>query len=242
MPPPSSPGGGGGKRRVERAVEEARKFDRNLSTVWTDGSRLDRGGVGGAVAWYEEIPHHGLPPSPLLFDRRGALGVGSRVDRTAHTYRDRQRPFRETRSGWRSVGFGMSPGHEAHDSELTAVALGLRLLAQRGGGAGLHSLHRLPGGDEESGQRRPRAGRGESSGGPQTCSAAEGSGQYHHHPVGPVSQGAEGNEQADQRDREVAALPFPEIPPRFSEAQGSRAGHLEVAGGHREEKRWQEDL
>ena len=74
-----------------------------------------------------------MPPShPLRFDRRGVLGLGARREGTVHTYRDRQRSFQGTRSGWRSIGFGMSPGHKVYDAELTAIAYGLLLLSRKG--------------------------------------------------------------------------------------------------------------
>lgn len=44
------------KKKVENAVKEAQQFCRDPNTIWTDGSRLVNGGVGGAIAWYEEIP------------------------------------------------------------------------------------------------------------------------------------------------------------------------------------------
>lgn len=43
------------KKMIEAAVEEARGFERDPDTIWTDGSRLASGGVGGAIAWYEEV-------------------------------------------------------------------------------------------------------------------------------------------------------------------------------------------
>ena len=60
------------------------------------------------------------------------LGLGTRREGAAHTYWDRQRSFQGARSGWRSVVFGMSPGHEAYDAELTAIAYDLLLLSRRG--------------------------------------------------------------------------------------------------------------
>lgn len=50
-----------------------------------------------------------------------------------HTYRDRRRSFLGAGFGWRSIGFSRSPGHEAYDAELTAIANGPLLLVQRGG-------------------------------------------------------------------------------------------------------------
>lgn len=58
--------------------------------------------------------------------------AGERNERAIHTCRDRQRSFRKARTGWRSVGFGMSTGLEAYDAELTAISYGLLLLARRG--------------------------------------------------------------------------------------------------------------
>ena len=81
------------------------------SAIWTDGSSLDSGGVGGAVTGYEEAH------PPLFFNRRGKVGLGSRMSRTMYTYRDRRRSFLEAGSDWQSICFSMSPGHEAYDVE-----------------------------------------------------------------------------------------------------------------------------
>lgn len=107
---------------VEGAVEEARAFDRSTNSIWTDGSSLVSQGMGGAVAWYEEVQEE---PARLRLHRRGVVGLGTRRVGTFRTYRGRNR------SGWRSVGFGMSIGHEAHDAELTAITYGLLLLSRR---------------------------------------------------------------------------------------------------------------
>lgn len=105
------------ERRIEKTAEEARKFDRDVYTIWTDGSRIDPQGegLGGVVAWYEEVSRVDSPPPPLFFARRGVLGLSTRKDETAHahTYRDGQRSFRQARLGWRGVGFSMDRGREA---------------------------------------------------------------------------------------------------------------------------------
>ena len=38
--------------RVQAAMESARLQERDPDTIWTDGSRLASGGVGGGVTWY----------------------------------------------------------------------------------------------------------------------------------------------------------------------------------------------
>lgn len=70
-------------------------------------------------------------PPHLLVGRIGSIGVGDRTDKTIHTYRDRQRSFREAGPGCRSIGFGLRPRQEAYDTELISIAMGLRILVQR---------------------------------------------------------------------------------------------------------------
>ena len=63
--PPAAGGEEEEEERTGRAVREAQEYGRDLNTVWTNGSRLDSGGVGGAVAWYEEVPHGAKIPPPF---------------------------------------------------------------------------------------------------------------------------------------------------------------------------------
>lgn len=77
-----------------------------------------------------------------------------------HTYRDRQRSFREARSGRRSVVFSMYRGHEAYDAELPGDCVWTSLpSSERGRGVGLHVVHGLPG---DLRRIRPRARTGDS--------------------------------------------------------------------------------
>lgn len=41
------------EKRIAEAVDEARVFKRCPDTMWTDGSKMSQGEVGGGVAWYE---------------------------------------------------------------------------------------------------------------------------------------------------------------------------------------------
>lgn len=68
----------GKEKRTRDAVREAQRYDGSLSTVWTDGSKLDSGGVSCAVAWYEEAPHRVSPPptSGSTDEERLASGGG----------------------------------------------------------------------------------------------------------------------------------------------------------------------
>ena len=114
------------ERRLELAVEEAKLYERDPDTVWTDGSRLGSVGVGGGVAWYEAVT---AVEAPVEVDRRGVIKIGDRKARGGRTYQERHRPFRGARSGWRGAGFGSR--HEAYDAELAAVTYGLLHLIRR---------------------------------------------------------------------------------------------------------------
>ena len=86
------------------AIEGAREYKRDHDTIWTDGSKLDSGGVGVGIAWYEEVKEEGLQ-GLVQIDRKGELGKGARrekgkLGRYTYTYLDGQRSFREARSGW----------------------------------------------------------------------------------------------------------------------------------------------
>lgn len=88
-------GGGGGekKKRIEEAVKTWREHDGDPNAIWTDGSKLESGGVGGAVTWYEEVE---LQQARLLaFDRRATVGLGARSSSTVRTYQDRERSYLE---------------------------------------------------------------------------------------------------------------------------------------------------
>ena len=58
---------------IEAAIERARGQEQDQDTVWTDSSRLDSGGVGLGIAWYEEVPEEG-PPGSVSVSRRGTYG------------------------------------------------------------------------------------------------------------------------------------------------------------------------
>lgn len=83
------------------------------------------------MAWYEDRESIRDKP-PTVVRRRRLLGVGARTDRSGHTYRDKERSFRGAGSGWRGMGFGLSPYQEAFNADLIAIMIGLRILTQRG--------------------------------------------------------------------------------------------------------------
>ena len=116
------------ERMAELAIERARGQERDPNAIWTDGSRLDSGGVGARIAWFEEVAD-GTPP--VVVSRRGFLGAGERRERGVRTYHEGHRSLRGARSGWRVAGFGMGAGHEAYDAELAAIVCGLVHLACR---------------------------------------------------------------------------------------------------------------
>lgn len=126
--PPTVTGEEDKARRVEAAIKEARQYDHELDTVWTDSSRLDSGGGGGGVAWYEEVA--GENP-PIAVERRGVVMIGKKKAQRGRTYQGRHRSLRGAQSGWRGADFGMGSGHEAYDAELAAIAYGLLHLAGR---------------------------------------------------------------------------------------------------------------
>ena len=42
------------REMIEEAARVARAHDQEPDTIWTDGSKLESGGVGGAVVWYDK--------------------------------------------------------------------------------------------------------------------------------------------------------------------------------------------
>lgn len=69
---------------IEEAAREAQKYERCLDTVWTDGSKLSQGGVGGAVAWYKRIePPEQPSPSPP-FQQKGNSWLRRRSRQSIH--------------------------------------------------------------------------------------------------------------------------------------------------------------
>lgn len=109
---------------TKAAILGARRQERDPGTVWTDDSRMESGGVGVGMAWYEEVAD-GEPP--VSVSRRGVVKAGERWEREGGTYHNKHRPFRGACSGWRTAGFGMRVGHEAYDADLAAVVYGLIL-------------------------------------------------------------------------------------------------------------------
>ena len=114
---------------IRAAIEGAREYERDHDTIWIDGSKLDSGGVGVGIAWYEKVKEEGLQ-GLVQIDRKGELGKGVRrgkgkLGRYTYAYLDGQRSFREAWLGWRTAGFGMGGGPEAFDAELAAIAYGL---------------------------------------------------------------------------------------------------------------------
>lgn len=69
--PPRTSGKEEREGQAEEAVREAQGYDRCPKTVWIDGSRLDAGGAGGAVAWYGEgLDQDPPPPSVSVEEER----------------------------------------------------------------------------------------------------------------------------------------------------------------------------
>ena len=63
---------------IRAAIREAAGKEKDPDTIWTDGSRLDDGGVGARVAWYEEVAGEG---GTTFFSRRDfrTAGEGRRI-------------------------------------------------------------------------------------------------------------------------------------------------------------------
>ena len=117
---------------VRAAMEKAKEKEQGPDTIWTGGSKLEGGGVGAGVAWYEEETSE---QGRVMSERRGFSTAGQKKERTGNTYHGRYSSFEEAGPGWRSRGFGMGGGHEAFDAELAALAYGLtHLYGRRGTG------------------------------------------------------------------------------------------------------------
>lgn len=113
--PPADGGKGKEKEkeeRVEKAMEIGNRMEGDLDTIWTDGSKLEKGGVGAGVAWYEEVTSSGQQEK-VVFNRRGFGTAGRRREHTRVTHQDRHRSMERARTGWRRAGFGMGRCHEA---------------------------------------------------------------------------------------------------------------------------------
>lgn len=116
---------------VEAAIGEATRKGRDPDTIWTYGSRLEGGGVGGGAAWYEKVTASERE-GPAVFVKTGFFTTRPRRKGTGNIYQDRHRSFERAKSGWRSGGFGMGGSHEVYDTELAALAFGLIQLHGRG--------------------------------------------------------------------------------------------------------------
>ena len=109
-----------------------------------------------------------------------------------------------------TIGFSMSPGHEAYDAELMAIAYGLLLLSRRGG----RGQDFTPFTDSKAAMKRimsdaPRLGQEIGIGAIGLAQRLIDQGNTVTHRWTPAHRGVEGNEQADQRAREAAAIPPP---------------------------------
>ena len=102
----------GGITRDREFIERARDKEQDPNTIWTDGSKLESGGAGAGVAWYEEVAVSEQEGS-VVFSSRGFGMAGQRREGTETTCRGRFRSMARARSGWRSRGFGMGRRHEA---------------------------------------------------------------------------------------------------------------------------------
>ena len=187
---------------VRAAIEEAGKKERDPDTIWTDGSKLESGGFGAAVAWYKE--KESAPRGSMVFQRRGFSTAGQRREKAGNTYHSRHRSI-EARSGWRSRGFGMGGGHEAYDAEPAALVYGLIRLHGRGEVGHTHTIF-----TESTAAMR------------QIVKDAPGAGQEMAIELArriidqgnsitvrwtPAHRGVEGNERADRAAKDVASLP-----------------------------------
>ena len=110
------------EKNVRQAMEEANKTSKDTDTIWTDGSRLEEGKVGAGIAWFDKGD-----------DKKGKIEVTRRDNRTAGqrreggrvTYHGKYRSLMTAEVDWRSSGFGLGGGHEAHDAEMAAIVYGL---------------------------------------------------------------------------------------------------------------------
>lgn len=119
---PPARGKGEKEQGIRAAEEEATRKEKDPDTIWTDRSRLEDGGVGAGVAWYEGVAGE---EGRVVSGGRDPRTAGQRKETTLYTYHGRHRSFERAKSGWRSRGFGIGGGHEAYDSELAALAYGL---------------------------------------------------------------------------------------------------------------------
>ena len=44
-----------GEEQIRTVLEEASRKEQDPDTIWIDGSKLENGGIGAGVAWYEEV-------------------------------------------------------------------------------------------------------------------------------------------------------------------------------------------
>lgn len=66
---------------MEKAVRQLHDPD----TLWTDGTRLDSGGVAVGVVWYGKVEEVAEGGSPVITERRGS-SKAARRERTGLTY------------------------------------------------------------------------------------------------------------------------------------------------------------
>ena len=104
---------------ARQAMTEANIRNRDLNTIWTDGSRLEDGRVGAGMAWYEKGDRD--EEGNIEIRRRDNRTAGQRKEGKQETYLGRHRSIRRARDGWRSGGFRLGGGHEAYDAEVAAI-------------------------------------------------------------------------------------------------------------------------
>ena len=86
LPPVCGKGKEEKEERVRVFADMAREKERDPDTIWTDGSKLDSGGVGAGVAWYEEVDMVSKEQGEsMVVSRRGFSAVGKRRDQGGPT-------------------------------------------------------------------------------------------------------------------------------------------------------------
>lgn len=159
------------------------------------------------IAWHEEVPKAEQVGS-VSIGRRGVHSAGKRGERRGRTYQDELRPFRVAQSGWRTAGFGLGRGHEAYDTELSALVYGLIHLHGIGGVGRTYTIFT----DSTAAMRRA-ANDAPGLGQELAIRIIELAGrmveQGNSIAIGwtPAHRGVEGNERADQSAKEMVALP-----------------------------------
>ena len=67
---------------IKAAMAETDRWEQDRDVLWTDGSRLDSGGVGGGVTWYEKV----IAEEPLVVIGRRGMTKFRKREGKGHTY------------------------------------------------------------------------------------------------------------------------------------------------------------